>query len=602
MFRDEYRRRQEAVHADEGLIRRTLDAAARRKAQPRAAWKPVLVAALCVLLVAVPVFLQRPADPDVTSATTTATPVPIFSPVGHTVEFDGMTLRYLSSYSANGSTCILLSLQGGAVTEEMSLNFALASQKTGQTFQIGTTQLNHDPARQLSTFLLEFHDAELTQYTPITLTADDWHFPSAAYDPATFRSLPPDDRLTLTLLHYRHLRGAPLGDTMPLETLPTDASTIECTVDSAYPESAIRNGQATVLAPDAGRKCAPFADVTVSASFIGDSLYVQTEAPGGEQIVSDGLSTTNCWVYLMPMNITENPWLLRGIVEGLPAPAVTTVRNGDVQLRDYRFDVSRHELLNSYEAWQLWVVSQQTIDMPDNSTTLTFTLGEDSVAAAMEFQPPTDGHAQYEYTILPDGTLRLDKYIGAGKTVQLPLTLYGRTVSDYSRAYQNATGIDHLIIPEGATEIPHSALLGSAVRTVMLPSTLRVIRGYAFSGCADLTRIGLPEGLESICDCAFASSGLTEVTLPSTLTHIGDQAFAMTALKHVVIPSGVTRIGVYAFATNQQLEYVVIPESVVFIDETAFAATPNLTLVVAPGSNAEHFAISHGIPCVHAIP
>ena len=599
MFKDEYRLRQEAVHADESLIRRTLNAAARSKAQPRASWKPALIAALCVLLVAVPVALERITAPDVTSAS--PTPTSAFTPVGHAAEFDGMTLRYLNSYSANGSTCILLSLQGGAVTEEMTLNFALTSEKTGQTFWVGTTQLNHDPARQLSTFLLEFHDTELTQYTPVTLTADDWRFPGAAYDPAAFRPLPPDDRLTLTLLHYRHLRGAPLGDTLPLESLPTDASTIECTVDSAYPESTIRNGQATLLAPDAGRKCAPFTDVSVSASFIGDSLYVQTTCPGGEQLLSDGLSTTNCWAYLMPMNITENPWLLHGVVEGLPAPAVTTVRNGEVQLRDYRFDVSRRELLEGNEAWQLWAVSQQTVDMPDNSTTLTFTLGENSVTAATEFQPRTDGQAQYEYTILPNGTLRLDKYIGTGTTVQLPLTLYGRTVSDFSRAYQNATSIDHLIIPEGVTEIPHSALLGSSVRTVTLPSTLRTIRGYAFSGCTYLTHIELPEGLEAIGDCAFSSSGLTEVTLPSTLTHIGDQAFAMTVLKRVVIPAGVTRIGAYTFATNQQLEHCVIPESVVFIDETAFAATPNLTLVVAPGSNAEHFAIDHGIPCVHQI-
>ena len=600
MFKDEYRRMNDRVHADEALIRRTLNAA-RAKRPARSRMLPIVAALVCLLVVLTLPRLLRPSSPDVTSANVTATPAPTFSPIGHCTSFDGMALRYLSSYSANGSTFILLSLQGDAVTEEMTLNFALMSEKTGQTFWVGTTQLNHDPARRLSTFALEFHESELTQYTPITLTANDWMFPSAAYDPSAFRPLPPDDRLTLTLLQYRHLHSAPLGDTLPLEALPTDAATIQCAVDSAYPESAAPNGQATVLAPSAGRGCAPFADVTVSAGFSGDSLYVQTMCPGGEQILSDGRSTANCWVYLMPTRITENPWLLRGVVEGLPAPAVTIVRNGDVQLRDYRFDVSRSELLEGDESWQLWAVSLKSIDMPDNSVTLAFTLGEDSVTAATEFQPRSDGHAQYEYTILPDGTIRLDKYIGTGTTVQLPLTLHGRTVSDFSCAYQNAA-IDHLIIPEGVTEIPHSALLGSSVRTVTLPSTLRVIRSYAFSGCRNLTRIELPEGLEAIVDCAFASSGLTEVNLPSTLTHIGDQAFAMTALRRVVIPSGVTRIGVYAFATNQQLEYVVIPESVVFIDETAFAATPNLTLVVAPGSNAEHFAISHNIPCIYELP
>lgn len=598
MFRDEYRRQQEGVHADEGLIRRTLSAAVRKQTQPAPAWKPALIAALCVLVMAVPVLLYRPARPDVTSADATATPAPAFSPVGHSTQVDGMTLRYLSSYASDGGAWILLSLQGEAVTDEMTLTFALTSEKTGQTFLSTGKQLHHDAGRRLSTFMVTYHDDELMDYMPIELTEDNWRLPATAWDPTTLRPLPPDDRLTLTLLEHKHLRYAVL-DVLAPEELPTNAATILRPVDFASPSAP----EMAVLDPATGKSCSPFADVLVSAGFAGGQLHVQTKVPGSVPSVQGG-ATTSCSVYLLPSDFSGHPWLVRGVTEGVPAPIATadwTDAERAVQLRDVCYDVSPADLRDSDTLWDLYAVTLQIIDVPDNASRLTFTLGEASVPAATEYQPQPTAQAQYAYTVLPDGAVRLDRYIGTGTTVQLPLTLHGRTVADFSRAYQNAA-IDHLILPEGVTEIPHSALLGSSVSSVRLPSTLEAIRGYAFSGCVNLARIDLPESLEAIGDCAFASSGLTEITLPATLTHIGDQAFSMSQLTHAVIPEGVTRIGAWTFATCLQLEYVVVPQSVVFIDETAFRMSPGVTLVVVPGSNAEQYAIAHDIPCAYEIP
>lgn len=381
MFETEYRRLNDAVHADEALIRRTL-AAARRPSPARSRLLPLLAALLGMLaLLIVPRLLQDVPAADVTSANTTATPAPAFTPIGHTAEADGMTLRYLASYAAEGSAYILISLEGEAVTEEMSLKFALTSEKTGQTFWIGSQQLDHDAARRTSTFLVACHEDDLPEYTPVELTATGWRFPFAAYDPTTFRPLPPDDRLTLTLLDYSHLLHVPLGDALPLATLPTDAATVSCAVDSVeYPADADAGEVQSLLDASTAMTAALPGEVLVAAGFAADGLHVQLRIPGG-RLLSEGNETLGCWVYLVPGSIAdENPWRLRGVCEGVPEPAVQAVRTDaaeNVLIRDYRYDVSREALLaDGPDSWALSALVLHTVDLPDNTSQLVFTLGE----------------------------------------------------------------------------------------------------------------------------------------------------------------------------------------------------------------------------------
>lgn len=66
-------------------------------------------------------------------------------------------------------------------------------------------------------------------------------------------------------------------------------------------------------------------------------------------------------------------------MEGIPAPTATSVRYDaatQVQLHNYRFDLTRDELVNADEPWQLWAVFKHSIDMPDNSCRLIFTLDD----------------------------------------------------------------------------------------------------------------------------------------------------------------------------------------------------------------------------------
>ena len=71
------------------------------------------------------------------------------------------------------------------------------------------------------------------------------------------------------------------------------------------------------------------------------------------------------------------------------------------------------------------------------------------------------------------------------------------------------------------------------VTSYNVPSTVRELRHYAFSGQKDMTSITLPEGLVSISSDAFMDcSSLTSVNIPSSVTRIGDQAFSGCIYNH----------------------------------------------------------------------
>ena len=63
------------------------------------------------------------------------------------------------------------------------------------------------------------------------------------------------------------------------------------------------------------------------------------------------------------------------------------------------------------------------------------------------------------------------------------------------------------------------------LESVVLPKDITIIEGEAFSGLETLKTVTLPEGLVSMGNSAFQSTGLTTVTFPSTLQVIDDYAF-----------------------------------------------------------------------------
>lgn len=98
------------------------------------------------------------------------------------------------------------------------------------------------------------------------------------------------------------------------------------------------------------------------------------------------------------------------------------------------------------------------------------------------------------------------------------------------------TAIREILIPSTLKSISSSAFSNCKLLTkVTLPETLKAIGSSAFSNCTELVDINLPEGITTIESSAFSSCGkLTEITLPSTLQTLSSGVFSYcTALVSV---------------------------------------------------------------------
>ena len=125
-------------------------------------------------------------------------------------------------------------------------------------------------------------------------------------------------------------------------------------------------------------------------------------------------------------------------------------------------------------------------------------------------------------------------------------------------AFSNCASLSSLTIPEGVISIGVSAFYKcTALTTVSIPTSVTSINSGAFGDCLNLSSVTLPNGLTSIGYGAFSGcASLSAISIPSSVTSIGARAFAdCTSLHSLSIPSSVTSIGGHAFANCTSLEY-----------------------------------------------
>ena len=189
-----------------------------------------------------------------------------------------------------------------------------------------------------------------------------------------------------------------------------------------------------------------------------------------------------------------------------------------------------------------------------------------------------------------------------------------------------------VIVPEGVTEIAEGVFREGgmtvpsryswtrymwidlrkkgSLRSVQLPSTLKVIRANAFRECSALRRVELPEGLEEISALAFfGCEKLKEITIPAgnPAYETVDGVLFLKKEKKLIcypagkedrsyaIPEGTEAVGSNAFSVTAALKEIRIPASVLRIEDRAFVGPKPLpglrntddmifrSVIVAPG-------------------
>lgn len=139
-----------------------------------------------------------------------------------------------------------------------------------------------------------------------------------------------------------------------------------------------------------------------------------------------------------------------------------------------------------------------------------------------------------------------------------------------------------------------------------LPNSLVTIGDYAFQNGKSLSKVVIPQALQSIGNSAFSGCGETEqIKLDNTtitkvlpeyglqevnyqyamnLTSIGTSAFYNTPITSVTLPQGVTKINDRTFSGCWYLKSAEIPNSVTAIGKDAFANCYTLNSIILPSS------------------
>ena len=172
-------------------------------------------------------------------------------------------------------------------------------------------------------------------------------------------------------------------------------------------------------------------------------------------------------------------------------------------------------------------------------------------------------HESQSYYNLSDHEARMYRYKGSDKKINIPVKVWGYTITD----------------------IQGNCFLDLDIEEVTIPETITQIGGGAFNGCKNLEQIILPTHLESLGDNSFKHSGIQEIILPQTVKEIGEEAFAYSSLKEITGLENVEYIGDRAFRGTPWEDS--IQEEFVCIDNILYLYKGTETEVVIPSTIKE---------------
>ena len=196
---------------------------------------------------------------------------------------------------------------------------------------------------------------------------------------------------------------------------------------------------------------------------------------------------------------------------------------------------------------------------------------------------------QWRYYINPEtNECQIEKYIGQDTCIIVPRRLFGATVTKIcSLAF--SSGLSHNSQSHGSgPQQKHN----KTIESVVLPEGLKKIADHAFSGCAKLKSINIPEGCEvdhsAFLGCKSLAKDKMLIIFDNVLYQCVDSSTSygyMASPKPLFvanIPGNVNRIAVGAFKNARSLECVVIPEGVIEIARETFHDCKSLKNITLP--------------------
>ena len=194
---------------------------------------------------------------------------------------------------------------------------------------------------------------------------------------------------------------------------------------------------------------------------------------------------------------------------------------------------------------------------------------------------------------IPNGTTTILEFAFAGSALS-SVVIPSSVTTIQRNAFVANRSLDNLVIPDTVTTLGSGVFANcSSLSSVSLPSVLTSIPSSLFYGCTSLTTILLPGTVTTIGNQAFQGcSSMVSIDLPSGLTSIGTSAFdGCTLLGNITLPSGLITLGTRAFAACNTMTMMTIPASITTIGTYAFIDCASLTAISVDASNANYSSL-----------
>lgn len=166
-------------------------------------------------------------------------------------------------------------------------------------------------------------------------------------------------------------------------------------------------------------------------------------------------------------------------------------------------------------------------------------------------------------------------------------------ISGSSPWYDYRSSIKSIIIGDNVTSVGDYAFNNTELTSLSIGNGVKSIGKYAFSDSRKLESLTIPSSIEIIKDYAFAGCwNLSSLSLGDNLKTIGEEAFSdCISLTELTIPDNVTYIGYAAFAACSSIKTITIGKSVGTIEKDAFGFCYDLETVLCYAENVPNTSV-----------
>ncbi|MDE6751660.1 MAG: leucine-rich repeat domain-containing protein, partial [Eubacterium sp.] len=172
-----------------------------------------------------------------------------------------------------------------------------------------------------------------------------------------------------------------------------------------------------------------------------------------------------------------------------------------------------------------------------------------SLAVGIDFSAYAETSGDYEYEILDDGTVEINKYNGTASSVSVPSTVDGKKVTKIgSWAFSDCNSLTSVTIPNGVTSIEESAFSNcTSLTSITIPNSVTRIGGWVFYHCTSLKNITIPDSVTSIGDIAFYDTAIYYNNWVNDVLYIGNHIIEVRVSEDFYIDKNIVTIADGAF-------------------------------------------------------